>query len=288
MDLRSLELFQHLSTSLHFGQTASAMYVSPSTLSRAIQRLEEECNTALFVRDNRSVKLTAAGQQLLSFAQHTLAEWQQLKVSLQQSERELTGELKLFCSVTASQSYLPNLLREFRQQYPQVELKLTTGDPAQSVSMVMHQEADVAIAIHTPDFPKELAFVPLDTIPLLLITPNDSGLTQLSQVEWRNHQVVLPESGPSKRIVHHWFAEQGIRPRIYATVTGNEAIVSMVALGCGLGIVPRVVLDNSLASNKVNRIPLQDIESYRLGLCYLKKRAQEATLNALIDSQSLG
>ena len=53
MDIRSLELFQHLATSLHFAKTSDALFVSPSTLSRAIQRLEEECGTALFVRDNR-------------------------------------------------------------------------------------------------------------------------------------------------------------------------------------------------------------------------------------------
>jgi LysR family positive regulator for ilvC len=57
MDFRSLQLFKHLATTLHFGDTASAMYVSPSTLSRVIQRLEEECGCELFARDNRSVAL---------------------------------------------------------------------------------------------------------------------------------------------------------------------------------------------------------------------------------------
>ena len=64
MDLRNLELFLHLADSLHFGKSADAMAVSPSTLSRAIQRLEQEVGCPLFERDNRSVTLTAAGDRL--------------------------------------------------------------------------------------------------------------------------------------------------------------------------------------------------------------------------------
>ncbi|MGS2721049.1 HTH-type transcriptional activator IlvY [Paraglaciecola aestuariivivens] len=283
MDIRSLELFQHLASSLHFNKTAESMFVSPSTLSRAIQRLEQECGAMLFVRDNRKVKLTASGAKLLSFAQHTLTEWKKVKWELNEQDQQLMGELSLFCSVTASQSHLPRLLDSFRHAYPQVEIKLTTGDPAWSVSKVMQQEVDAAIAIHTPDFPAELSFLPLDRIPLLLIAPKSTMYTRLEQVDWRNHGVILPESGPSKRIVHHWFAEQGLRPKVYAKVAGNEAIVSMVALGCGLGIVPEVVLDHSAIGQKVNRIHLDDIEPYQLGLCCLRKRADEPSIHALFN-----
>jgi len=283
MDIRSLELFQHLANSLHFSKTAYALFVSPSTLSRAIQRLEQECGTTLFVRDNRKVKITAAGLSLLSFSQQTLADWKKLKADLSNDQQKLQGELRVFCSVTASYSHLPKLLDNFRHKYPQVEIKLATGDPALSVSKVMQQEADAAIAIHTPDFPAELEFKSLGEVRLLLIAPKDAQLNQLSQVDWRQHSVVLPESGPSKRIVHHWFAEHGIKPRVYATVGGNEAIVSMVALGCGLGIVPEVVLENSVISQKVSRIPLADIEAYQLGLCCLKKRGTEPAIHALLN-----
>jgi LysR family positive regulator for ilvC len=283
MDIRSLELFQHVASSLHFSKTAEALFVSPSTLSRAIQRLEQECGTPLFVRDNRKVKLTAAGAKLLGFSQQTLTEWKKVKGELQQQHQQLQGELSLFCSVTASQSHLPKLLDNFRHKYPQVEIKLSTGDPALSVSKVMQQEVDAAIAIHTPDFPAELQFLSLGEIPLVLIAPKDTMLNRLEQVDWRQHSLVLPESGPSKRIVHHWFAEQGIRPRVYAKVAGNEAIVSMVALGCGLGIVPQIVLDHSSLSQKVNRITLDDIEPYQLGLCCLRKRVDEPAIQALFS-----
>lgn len=280
MDFRALQLFQHLASSLHFGKTANAMFVSPSTLSRAIQRLEDETRATLFIRDNRTVKLTPAGEKLLSFSQQMLSQWHSLRAELDQMNPMLSGEIKLFCSVTASQSHLPWVLNLFREKHPQVEVKLSTGDHGLSVNKVMQQDTDVAIAIHTPDMPKEIAFLPIDTIPLLLIAPKDSNLNTLEEVDWRNHSVVLPESGPSKRIVHHWFSEMGLKPRVYATVGGNEAIVSMVALGCGLGIVPKVVIDNSVVANKINRITIKNIEPYKLGLCCLKSRLDEPLISA--------
>ncbi|UZG98843.1 LysR family transcriptional regulator [Salmonella enterica subsp. enterica] len=72
MDLRDLKTFLHLAESRHFGRSARAMHVSPSTLSRQIQRLEEDLGQPLFVRDNRTVTLTEAGEELRVFAQQTL------------------------------------------------------------------------------------------------------------------------------------------------------------------------------------------------------------------------
>lgn len=283
MDIRSMQLFQHLAGSLHFGKTAEAMFVSPSALTRTIQRLEEQCGCTLLVRDNRSVRLTAAGEKLLTFCQSVIGQWQALQHELDEHNTLLRGTLCVYCSVTASSSYLPMLVDRFRHNHHQIDLRIHTGDPALSVQQVLDGLADVSIAIHTPDFHHELHFQPLDQIPLVLITPKDSQITRLDDLDWRQHEVILPEAGPSKRIVHHWFAEMGIRPKVYASVGGNEAIVSMVSLGCGVGIVPQVVVDNAVSGGRVNRIAIDNIESYNLGLCCLRQRADEPVIKTFMQ-----
>ncbi len=102
MDLRNLELFLHLADSLHFGKSADAMAVSPSTLSRAIQRLEQETGCILFERDNRSVRLTPAGEKRREFGGGLSQEWRQLKQELKRSDEPLQGRLPGFCSGTPS------------------------------------------------------------------------------------------------------------------------------------------------------------------------------------------
>lgn len=283
MDLKSLHIFQHLAGSLHFGKTAEAMFISPSTLSRIVQRLEDEAGACLLVRDNRTAKLTPAGQKLLHFAQQTSHNWQVLLGEMDEHNQALKGELSLFCTVTASVSHLPPLLAGFRARYPKVELKLATGNPGESALRVLEQSSDLAIAIHTPKFPDELHFQHLDQVALVMITPRKQGARTVSEIDWRNDQMILPDSGPSKRIVHHWLAEQGIRPHVYATVGGNEAILSMVALGCGLAIIPEIVVTHSSIADKVNIIEMNNIESYRLGLCCLKKRRNEPIINAFFE-----
>ena len=91
MDLRDLKTFLHLAESRHFGRSARAMHVSPSTLSRQIQRLEEDLGQPLFVRDNRTVTLTEAGEALRVFAQQTLLQYQQLRHTIDQQGPSLSA-----------------------------------------------------------------------------------------------------------------------------------------------------------------------------------------------------
>ena len=94
--------------------------------------------------------------------------------------------------------------------------------------------------------------------------------------------MIMPEHGPTRRIAYHWFAEHGVRPNVYASVGGNEAIVSMVALECGIGFVPKVVLDHSSMASLVTQIAVEDIEPYALGLCCLQDKQQEPLIDAFL------
>lgn len=280
MDLKSLQAFQHLAGTLHFGKTADAMFLSPSTLSRAIQRLEEEAGSRLLIRDNRTARLTPAGQKMLQYADSTLQNWQKLLSEIDDKNQILRGDLSFFCTVTASMSHLPPLLDRFKSQYPEVEIKLATGNPGESARRVSEQLSDMAIAIHTPNFPEELHFEYLDKVSLVMVIPKGHSVQKATDIDWTKAQMILPDSGPSKRIVHHWLSEQGIRPRVYASVGGNEAILSMVALGCGIAIIPEIVVSHSSIADKVSILDINNIESYRLGLCCLKKRRKEPIINA--------
>ncbi|WP_227724934.1 HTH-type transcriptional activator IlvY [Yersinia proxima] len=288
MDLRDLKLFLHLAESHHFGRTAKAMHVSPSTLSRQIQRLEETIGQPLFLRDNRTVQLTDAGAQLKAFAQQTLLQYQQLRHALGQHGPSLSGELRLFCSVTAAYSHLPPILDRFRARHPLVEIKLTTGDAADAVDKVQSNEADLGIAGRPEVLPTSVAFTQIGEIPLVLIAPAlpcaVRSQVSVDQPDWATIPFILPEHGPSRKRIDLWFRRQRItNPLIYATVSGHEAIVSMVALGCGVALIPSVVVDNSPEPVR-NRISLLDdvslVEPFELGVCVQKKRLNEPLIEA--------
>ena len=287
MDIRSLTLFVNLATTLHFGKTAALTHVSPSTLSRAIQRLEEQLGSQLLIRDNRSVVLTAEGQALLSYAEQQIEHYQMLKQSLKASQAELTGSLSIYCSVTASYAYLPPMLERFRQAHPNVDINLDTGDAADGLDKIKHQRVDVAIAARSDNLPSSVFFRSIASVPLGIIVPKINGAVkkalQQDPIDWATIPIILPEHGVARKRFEQWFREQHAgRPNVYAQVAGQEALVSMVALGLGIGLSPIVVADNSPVREKVEILPETQILPFDLGLCCFKRKLDDPVVGAFL------
>jgi LysR family positive regulator for ilvC len=283
-------MFAHLSQSLHFGKTALAHHISPSTLSRAIQRLEDEVGDELLHRDNRTVVLTDVGKKFKAYAEQQLEQWDTFKQSLEQKKTELTGKLHIYCSVTAAYSHLPPLLERFRVQHPLVEIMLTTGDAADALEQVQNQSVDFSIAASPENLPRSVYFHHLDTISLAVIAPTMACKVQQQLSEkvltWSNIPIILPEHGSARKRFELWYRkkQQG-KPNIYATVSGHEALVSMVALGCGVGIVPQVVVDNSPVKDRVHNLPnVGEIEPFELGVCCLNQSKAQPLIKAFFNS----
>lgn len=285
MDLRALKQFLHLSQTLHYGKTSEAMHVSPSTLSRSIARLEDELGATLFERDNRTVVLTQAGRLFREFAESTLAQWQDLRHKLQHDPVELRGQIRLFCSVTASYTFMLDLLTEFRSRFPNIEVILETGDAAQAIQKVMDDEADISVAPRPDHLPNPLMFLSIVETPLEFIAPliDCPVRTQLAQtpVPWGQVPFVVSEYGLARKRLDTWFRSHSIKPNIYAQVAGHEAIVSMVGLGFGVGVVPGLVIENSPLKSKIERIKTDtELEPFDVGVCVLNRRLQDPLVNA--------
>ncbi len=261
------------------------MHLSPSALSRQIQKLEDDVGHPLFIRDNRSVELTTAAKQLIPIALNICAEWSGYKASSNTVNNTLKGQLNLFCSVTASYSHLPQLLNDFKVNYPHIDIKLSTGDPAQAINKIETSEVDIAISALPETLSNKLAFEIISEIPLSIIAPIGSNhfISEINKenTNWKSLPFILPESGTARNRANQWFKEQKIKPTIYAQVSGHEAIVSMVALGCGIGIAPDVVINNSPVKDKVQRLNISPIAPFKLGLCCKKSKLNDSVIQAL-------
>lgn len=279
MDIIKLKLFCALANSLHFGRAAVSCHVSPSTLSRNIKQLEDSLGVGLFTRDNRSVTLTHEGEQFLIFAREVIQQWETYQESLLTQAQQLRGQLSIYCSVTASYSFLYEILTAFRVQHPGIAIKLHTGDPAQSIDRILTGHEDIAIAAKPDKLPAGISFKPINSSPLIFITADKAD-------DWQGHAwadipVIIPEEGIARERLDAWFKSQDIKPTIYAEVKGNEAIVSMVSLGFGVGVVPQIVVDNSPLAERVKRFnPQPDLGPYDTGICVMEKRLKSPIVEA--------
>jgi len=279
MNIRDLQAFSHLCHSLHFAQTAAAIHTSPSSLSRMIQRLESEFDQVLFERDNRQVRITVAGKRLLEFSEEVIAQWQLLKLDLDPVQKKLSGQLRIYCTVTAAHLYLPKIIERFRLRYPAVEIRLETGDVAAAYDKVEAGLADFAFAIATDKMALKFDFEHFNSVPFKVIAPKQT--THFSQflssrkIQWDKLPFVIPESGPALGHLQQWLQKMKLNPEIYAQVAGHEAIVSLIALGCGVSAVPAPVLALSPARSQVVELAAPFLpEPLELGVIALKRRAR--------------
>ncbi|MBC2703720.1 HTH-type transcriptional activator IlvY [Desulfobacula sp.] len=284
MDIRNLKLFRHLAGTLHFARTSQACYITPSALTRVIQRLETDLDEKLFVRDNRSVELTPAGIAFKKYADDVLQRWDRLHDELS-SDNILQGELSLYCSVTAAYGILPDMMEKYRKAHPGVRIHLETGDPAKALIKLSSQDADMVIAALPDVVPKDLVFKTIFQTPLVFIAPlqyPEIIIETADGVDWEQTPLIIPDHGLSRDRIDQWFSEENFIPKIYSQVAGNEAIIVMVSLGCGIGLVPRMVLEKSPFFNQVKILDgAPELPPFIIGLCTRKKNLANPRVKAL-------
>jgi LysR family transcriptional regulator, positive regulator for ilvC len=288
VELHDLRAFLSASSNLHFGRAGREVNLSPSALSRTIRRLEEEVGERLFVRDTRAVELTPAGRALRRYARELLDGWERFRASLADSRETLRGELSVYCSVAASYTVLAGLIGSFRRRHPGIHLRIETGDPARAVERVQGGLADIAVAARPAALPRSLVFRTIALSPLLFIAPTiaceAAELTARSPIPWARVPMILTAAGLSRRRADAWFRARGIRPNVYAEVSGHEAVVSMVRLGCGVGIVPRLVLDRFAQKGEARVLDSDPaLEPYVVGLCAHRRRLSAPLVKAFWD-----
>lgn len=286
MDERLLKQFISLADTLHYGRAADTSNVSPSALSRSIQRLEDDLGVRLFDRNNRSVSLTHEGRLFLEYARSALGEWQTVRNHLMEATGELHGEVSLYCSVTASYSFLFDILARVRKRHPRIEIKLHTGDPEDAIGRVLAGTEDIAIAARPRNLHAALDFRLIDVSPLVFIVATGQPAPAGRDAQaWADCPMILNERGLARERVDRWFRELGVQATLYAQVAGNEAIVSMVSLGFGVGVVPRIVLENSPLKHAVQVLEVRPaLAPYEVGLVTQEKKLASPLIRAFWDS----
>ncbi|TDW17058.1 HTH-type transcriptional activator IlvY [Kribbella kalugense] len=280
MEHRELELFLHLARSLNYGRTSLECHVSAATLTRTIQRLETRVGARLLDRGPRGVVLTAEGRRFTAYAENALELWDDYRAG-SGDQAGLTGDLRIFATVTACQALLPDLLAPLREAHPQIRLDLRTGDAAAALARLDEGEVDAAVAGIPKRLPQSLVSRTVAVTDLVLVKAPDSD---------PDGPYVVPARGLVREAAFRWFRKTGLKPVIAAEPDGHEALLALVALGCGTGIVPRLVLDSSAVRDRLIEIPA-DLDPLTIGLCARRadlRRPLIAALWSLTESGAPG
>jgi LysR family transcriptional regulator, positive regulator for ilvC len=284
MNIHEIEHFLVLCETLHFQKASAQCNISPSALSRMIQRIEDETGERLFERSNRDVALTPSGVVFQKYAKQIHDLWKQSKQALSFEKGLVSGDLNIYCSVTAAFGILPEVLNEFRKKFPSVHIKLRTGDAESALDQLQERDTDVAIAAIPEDFPDHMDYLYVAQTPLVWIKSKKYPSLKAHNIDWGNTPLILPKRGIARRRFDRWIQDLNVQALIYAETIGNEAIIAMVNLGCGIGLVPEMVLDKSPENSSISILEVSPpLEPYTIGICVKKRNLENPVTKAFWD-----
>lgn len=283
MDHDHLRQFIALARHRSFTRAAEHCHISPSTLTRRVQRLEREVGALLVERRPGGVELTEAGLLLWEHATDVLEGWEQLRRQLS-GARAITGLLRIHCTVTAAQSIVPDLLATFRRAHPEVGVELSTGDAAGALARLLDEDVDAALAALPARLPRSVGARRLHRTPLQVVVPADRP----DPTDWASEPLVLPASGLVRDEVLAWFHRARRKPWIAAETEGHEAVLPLVAVGMGVGVVPSLVMEASVLAPRLRTVDADPaLPTIEVGVCVLRRRLSEPALAALWETARL-
>ena len=244
MEFRHPRSFVALAEALHFGRAAATLGVSQPALSKQIRELEEEIGTPLFWRTKREVRLTPAGASFLGHAREILARLDRSVAEARSVGRGDLGSLEIGYLSTLSARLVPEVVRAFRKRHPRVEVKLRLLIPPAHTLPILTSQVDFAFVLSTPAT-GDVAVEDVRRERLVLALPSGHPLAApRAKVPVRALDgvpyVFYPRYAAPEQYdrTMAYLRAHGARPRVVMEVLPVYGILSAIAAGIGVALVP--------------------------------------------------
>jgi DNA-binding transcriptional LysR family regulator len=253
LDVRKMQLLQELARLGTIAAVAEAQFCTPSAVSQQLSALEREAGVELLRRSGRGVELTAAGADLADRTGAVLALLEEAGAALAAHRSELTGELRIGAFPTAVRTLLPGALVRLGGEHPRLELRVTELDPAQVPDALRTGALDVAL-VHEYDYVAAEPDPAMVTQPLLeetIFLAYSLRGTGTSVIGTASDPVLASRSLPwivaTPGTLCHLMAVRlchaaGFTPRIRHYADDFAAVLTLVAAGQGVAVVPELAL----------------------------------------------
>jgi DNA-binding transcriptional LysR family regulator len=245
MELRYLRYFVAVAEELHFSRAAERLGISQPPLSQQIQALERELGTRLLTRTNRRVELTEAGLVFLDEARDILARTERATRLVSRLGRGEAGQLRIgFTTSVPLSPTLPRTLMRYRQRYPDVELRMHELNSQRQVAPLLEGDLDIGI-MRPATLPEGLDAFTLIREPLMAVVneqgPLGGSTLPLTLEALAIHPFVYFSPAAGTGLLDQFnalFAKRGLAPRLVQEVGGPNTIISLVAAGMGVSVLP--------------------------------------------------
>jgi len=252
-----LRAFHYVAVSGGFSRAADKLNLTQPAISDQVRKLEAEYDIRLFNRQKKQVQLTEKGKILLDMTHRMFDVENQALEFLSESLAEHAGTLRI---IADSAHHMTQVLAQFRHEFPEVFVSVSSGNSDQVVEQLNRYEADIGVLGILPDA-RNHEVVKLDSSPIVAFAPVDSAYAQKTSVSMKqlaNWPLVLRENGSRTRSqLEQQAATTGVVLTASIEAEGREAVRLIVSDGGGVGVVSEAEFGQHQGLAK---IPIHDMQ----------------------------
>ena len=257
MDFKQLNAFLTISKLQSFTKAADALGYAQSTITTQIKLLENELDVKLFERIGKTTTLTHEGKKLLPYAKQILKLSTDIKTTVSNEDKP-SGTLTIGAAESLCVLRLPEILKEYRKLYPNVDVALKFGSCADFRHYLSENIIDVAFSLGVKiDSDEFISDVELPEPMLLLAYPGHPLILKdkVFPKDIQNESLILTETGCSYRAAfERILKDNGIKHEITLETGSVQAIKQFTMSGLGITILPEIAVKDEVSSEKL--IPL--------------------------------
>jgi len=254
VELRQLVAFKEVATHASFTAAATHLHLTQSAVSQQIKALEDECGVTLFDRSGRLVRLTNAGQVLLTHVERILAQVENARVEMAEMAGGARGRCRLAALPSVAAYILPRALATFQRRYPAVEVQLMESVQSQLLEWVQQGIVDfsiVALPVHDP----HLQSTPLLHDEFVLVVPQDHAfasrhIVRLAELAAERF-IFYPRGAGGREQFIEACRQAGFEPQVAFESEDRETMLGLVAAGVGVTFLPRIIAQHTRVDGPV-------------------------------------
>lgn len=281
--LGQYKIFNEVAATLSFSNAAKNLFISQSAVSQAINSLEKELQTTLFIRQSKSIALTREGMILYQYINNAL----ELITSGENqilNFRELKyGELVIGAGDTLSEHFLTKYLVEFHSLYPNVAIKVINKTSIEMIELIKSGQIDIGF-INMPMDDETLTIKECFKIHDIFVSSKKDNNIYSNKAIADMPLILLETNSNSRNIVDQHFAKSGIMLQPKIELGAHELLLKLSEIGMGVACVIREFSQEYLKSNRLYEIKLENpLPERSIAYAYLKRRTLSAPAMKFIE-----
>ncbi|MBR0743198.1 LysR family transcriptional regulator [Bradyrhizobium japonicum] len=288
MDFTALRYFSATAQSRSIRAASDRLHVSPSAISRQIAKLEHELRAPIFDRHAQGMKLTPAGEILLSKMDSVMREFSRVKSHIAALQDLQAGNVDIYCFQTAIESFVAPVLNRFHTQYPDVTFNVRMSSTDEAIEALITGTAEISLVINPPAHDNITRLEVFRDRMVAVFSPQNRlagrKIVLLRELEDFPFALTEPSFGLRQQL-DRVFARHGFEPNTFC-VTNSLALVKEVAsIGNNCTVLPRFAVERELAAGTIKSAAVRELGAEPLGffICTLSDRSLSPAAKVFMD-----